>query len=200
MTRKWKYKNDNMKLKKIFVTLLIIITSLTFIIIGKEVTTYRDTKKQFDFLVKLLNSNDKTIQNGAIRALGKLGDKRAVKLILPLLDDEDLWVRVEAARALGELGDKEAIEPLIYLLNTSVNPPVRRESARSLGLIGDTRAVVPLIIRLKNDNNALVRVKIIEALGILGDRQAIVTVKYYRNEKDIWVRTEAEKTIRKLSK
>ena len=54
-------------------------------------------------------------------------------------------------------------------------------------------------MRLKNDNNALVRVKIIEALGMLRDEKAIAPVKYYRSDKDIWVRTEAERTLGKLS-
>lgn len=187
-----------MKLKKIFIAAIIGVL-IIFLIIGKEKIAHRDVRNQFDFWAKLIKSNDKFVQMGAVRALGSLGDKRAVKLIIPLLRDENLWVNVETIWSLGRLGDREAVEPLVDLLQTSVNPPVRREAAISLGLLGDNRAVIPLIMRLKNDNNALVRAKIIEALGMLGDKQAITSVKYYRRDKDIWVRTEAEKALRKLS-
>ena len=52
----------------------------------------------------------------AARALGKLGDIRAVEPLVAALEDEDYGVAMAAAEALGALGDSRAVEPLIAAL------------------------------------------------------------------------------------
>ncbi|MDS3861261.1 HEAT repeat domain-containing protein [Thermosynechococcaceae cyanobacterium BACA0444] len=56
------------------------------------------------------------LRRNAARALGKLGDLRAVSPLIACLACEDFYVREAAAQALGQLGDLVAIPPLLELL------------------------------------------------------------------------------------
>jgi len=84
------------------------------------------------------------IREEAAKALGKIGDVRAVKpLIAALLTDDESSVHRAAAQALGKIGDVQAVEPLITALkNVS-------DAASALGELKDARAVEPLIAVLR---------------------------------------------------
>ena len=53
----------------------------------------------------------------AAESIGKLGDRRAVSILINALGDEDWRVRQKVAWALGNLGDGRAIQPLRRLMN-----------------------------------------------------------------------------------
>jgi len=114
----------------------------------------------------------------AAMALGNIGDKKAVKLLIPLLMDEAWEVQVAAARALGQLGDARAVGPLIAELSNVNNAEVQRWSlsrsengepdgvnnywgvvdvrchmADAMGKIGDQSAVEPLAGLLAEGNS-----------------------------------------------
>lgn len=101
----------------------------------------------------------------AARALGEIGDQRAIEPLMRALSDSDRDVRKEAARVLGEIGDQRVVEPLIKALSDS-NWDVHIEAAKALGKIKDQRAVEPLI-------KALNSVAAVEALGEIGDQRAV---------------------------
>ena len=48
----------------------------------------------------------------AAMALGRIGDKQALKPLIERLEDESAYVRASAAKALGYLGDKRAARAL----------------------------------------------------------------------------------------
>lgn len=56
------------------------------------------------------------LRRNAARALGKLGDRRAVPVLIECLGCEDFYVREAAALALGALGDPSCIDVLMELL------------------------------------------------------------------------------------
>ena len=56
------------------------------------------------------------LRRNAARALGKLGDKQAVSLLIQNLNCSDYYVREACAQALEEIGDSQAISPLRELL------------------------------------------------------------------------------------
>ena len=76
-----------------------------------------------DALILALNDeSDRTEEGGyplrrnAARALGKLGDKRAVSALIECLDCADVYVREAAAQSLEQLGDERCVPVLIKLL------------------------------------------------------------------------------------
>jgi phycocyanobilin lyase subunit alpha len=74
----------------------------------------------------LTDESDRTPDGGyplrrnSAKALGKLGDRRAVPSLITCLSCSDYYVRESAAQALGKLGDRTAIPPLMQLLDRGV--------------------------------------------------------------------------------
>jgi len=73
-------------------------------------------------IIALKDESDRTEEGGyplrrnAARALGKLGDKRAVSALIECLDCSDVYVREAAAQSLEQLGDDCCIPALMKLL------------------------------------------------------------------------------------
>jgi HEAT repeat protein len=103
-------------------------------------------------LIACLKDQDWGVRDGAIKALGKLGDARAVDPLITCLKDTNSYSwRPSVADALGELHDARAVEPLIPCLKDE-DGEVRSHAAKALGMLGDARAVKPLIACLKDQN------------------------------------------------
>lgn len=60
------------------------------------------------------------LRRNAARALGKLGDRRAVEPLIKCLDSDDVYVREAAAQSLELLNDPRSIQPLLKLLEGGV--------------------------------------------------------------------------------
>ncbi|MFO7966347.1 MAG: HEAT repeat domain-containing protein [Archaeoglobaceae archaeon] len=71
----------------------------------------------------------------AAKALGLLGDTKAVESLIEALKDENENVRDKAAQALGEIKDERAIKPLEAALS-DVHWFVRKSAAASLNNYG----------------------------------------------------------------
>jgi DNA repair photolyase len=69
-------------------------------------------KRDVNGLIKALKYDDPNVRYDAAKALGRLGDPRAVEPLISALRD----VCKSAAEALGKIGDSRAIEPLISVL------------------------------------------------------------------------------------
>ncbi|MBN2152819.1 MAG: HEAT repeat domain-containing protein [Candidatus Lokiarchaeota archaeon] len=63
-----------------------------------------------EYLIDARNPNTRV---EAAKALGKLGDPRAIKYLVEALDDEKVFVRKFVIKALVSFGDKQVVEPVI---------------------------------------------------------------------------------------
>jgi hypothetical protein len=108
---------------------------------------------------------DWCIRGDAARALGEIGDTRAVEPLIQALRDTDNYVRREAADALGWIQDVRAVDPLIQSLKDE-DEFVRGLAAFSLGIIKDARTTDSLM-QLLRDENRDVRETAAWALGEL---------------------------------
>ena len=97
-------------------------------------------------LIELIVDEGFPNRNGAVDALGEIGDARAIKPLLKLLGNEDKGLQSDAAEALVKIGEP-AVEPLIEALKHE-DCIVRIRAANVLGRIGDARAMEPLILAL----------------------------------------------------
>ncbi|NEO08645.1 MULTISPECIES: HEAT repeat domain-containing protein [unclassified Moorena] len=118
-----------------------------------------------DALIAALEDQDNQTELGgyplrrnAARALGKLGDHRAVPALINCLDCSDFYVREAAVRSLGMLGDRACIPKLIKLLDGGL------EAAQPI--LGSPHLAQPY--------NA-----VIEALGELGATEAIDLIEVF---------------------
>jgi len=95
------------------------------------------------------------LRRNAARALGKLGDLRAVPGLIFCLDCSDFYVREAAAQSLGMLGDRACIPALTQLLAGSIaaaqpvpgRPHLTQPYEAVLEALGDlgATAAIPLI-------------------------------------------------------
>ncbi|NJN57153.1 MAG: HEAT repeat domain-containing protein [Leptolyngbyaceae cyanobacterium SL_5_9] len=117
-------------------------------------------------IVALEDESDRTelggypLRRNAARALGKLGDRRAVSGLVRCLENPDFYVREAAAQSLGMLGDRSCIPALMPLL------------------AGGVAAVQPVPGRphLTQPCEA-----VMESLGALGAIEAIALVQPFLN-------------------
>lgn len=61
------------------------------------------------------------LRRNAARALGKLGDRRAVPALLECLECADVYVQAAAAQSLGALGDPSCIPAMLEILSGGVD-------------------------------------------------------------------------------
>jgi HEAT repeat protein len=152
-------------------------------------------------LLAVLDDPDPNVRAGAARALGKIGDTRALgSLIFRLRHDMDAEVRKSAVWAL-HMGQPQAIPPLVDALCDPdewvrfgavivlakfgpaaleplaqalchSNPLVRANAAEALGRIGDTSAAAALTAVL-SDPDAQVWQQAAISLGRMGDARAV---------------------------
>jgi HEAT repeat protein len=94
-------------------------------------------------LLATLKSEDPRQRSGAIRALGELGDSRAVGPLIDEFEDTVEAVRIDAADALSRIG-RPAVPLLVQLLH-SKELSLRKLAIRGLSRIKDPGLVEPLI-------------------------------------------------------
>ena len=151
-------------------------------------------RKDVNGLIKALHyRRDSTVRGASARALGSIGDARAVGPLITVLNDSWPDVRGAAAEVLGTIGDPRAVDPLVAALGDS-DAAVRRASAEALGTIGDPRAVEPLVATI-SDSNAAVRGTSTKALRSIGDPRAVELLIAALNHSDQAVSSAAAKAL-----
>ena len=111
-------------------------------------------KRALPVLIELLQKRverDGTIL--AIEALGKIGEKSSVNVLVGFLGAKDNHTKIAAIEALGKIKDPRAVMPLVNLLN---DPDGRLTVIWALGNIGDKRAVPPIRKLLKSQDKYVV--------------------------------------------
>ncbi len=122
-----------------------------------------------DYLLKMVESEDKSLRMNAAIALGRMGDERGVDALIATLDDVSPKVRSAAATALGMIGDDRATEPLLNLLKDS-NIKVRRAALESLNDLHITAKHVDQIKYCLRDRDSRVRELTAVLLGKDGEK------------------------------
>lgn len=136
-------------------------------------------------LLAALDDPNPNVRAGSARALGKIGDGRALgSLIFRLRYDTDVEVRKSAVWAL-HMGDARSVGPLIEALR-DLDEWVRFGAVIVLAKIGQP-AVVPLINAL-SDNLPLVRANAAETLGRIADHRAAgpLATALHDPDSDVW--------------
>ncbi|MFQ6040445.1 MAG: redoxin domain-containing protein [Candidatus Poribacteria bacterium] len=142
---------------------------------------------------KSLRSFDRYLRWHAAKALGELGGKRDVPILIALLNDDDRATRWHAIQALGKIGDIRAIAPLSEALRGN-DGGVREIAAQALGQIGNKAAMEPLIKTL-NDDSPLVRLAVIKALGDMKDERVVSSLVPFLGD-DVLPQAAAEALIK----
>lgn len=129
-------------------------------------------------------------------ALGKLGDRRSIDIILAALNHSGTNIRIAAADALGEIGNSETIAALLNTLGDS-HEFVRTRAAYGLAKIGQDTVVEQLILALKHPRY-LVRESAAIALGEIGTTAAENALTAALTDPNEWVKLRAQQGLDRI--
>jgi HEAT repeat protein len=83
----------------------------------------------------MIQNDNRLLRADAAKALGEIGDPKAVDPLIDALGDKDSNVRYAAAMALGKINDEGAVEELTRVAQNGKNPNVQEAAAKALGKI-----------------------------------------------------------------
>lgn len=135
-------------------------------------------------ITALADEADKTelggypLRRNAARALGKLGDPKAISGLIKCLECSDFYVREAAAQSLGMLGAKAAVPTLITMLDGGV--------AKAVQVIGRPHLTQPYEA-------------VLEALGAIGATEAISLIQPFLEHSVPRVKCSAARAMYQLT-
>jgi HEAT repeat protein len=109
------------------------------------------------------------VRREAARALGAIGDARAVPALIQALQDPASNLVLEAADALGAIGSPDATDALLPLLHAE-RIEARIAAAQALRRIADPRALPALFQRLEHAPEPLEQAALLEAIAAALER------------------------------
>lgn len=139
------------------------------------------------------------LKQGAMRALGDLGSRKAVEKLRKLAEDglQGKANRMTACDALGKIGDPAAIPSLVMAANGD-DPNVRSSAVSALASFRDAEALAAIQGALR-DSVALVRIAACKACAKLKLAEAVPAIIYKAtNDPEKAVKTEAMKSLADL--
>lgn len=141
---------------------------------AKIISTYKDTSAVGVLLYCLNNKNENyKVRLACADALGRIGDRFAVKPLLNVVQDEDeksVYVQESATFALGMLGDSSAIDPLISIMEAKQGligkfSFLKERIVEALGKLNpNNKKVLQVLKNALMDSSPMVRINAIEAL------------------------------------
>lgn len=161
-------------------------------------------------LSALFNDHDQAIREDVVRALGQVGDGRAVEFLVTVMKEPGL--RPLAVEALGHIGDRRAVPVLINVLDNVDRPGNSRVVAgcgdtwdeemvtkgaavRALGHIGDDAAIPSL---LKALDHTVTRADAAVALVRFGSKVIAPLLAIMTQSSDENVRFHVKETLAKV--
>ena len=153
----------------------------------------------FNFCINGLVNGDEEIRRNTATVLGRLGDKRAITILISALEDQDETTQVYARSSLARLVTmSNEIELLIAVLK-SKNAAVRSHvSTVFRELKTEDRSMIEPLIDCLEDENPTVRRNVVIALGKLKDKRAVAPLILALKDTDPDVRTRVVLSLNQL--
>ncbi len=156
--------------------------------IGKEASSV--------LMESLEEDDDPSLRGLLCYILGKIGEKRAEKVLLKCLKDKEDEAQRFAAVALGEIGSLKALDNLTLMLEGEEEET--REAAReALILLGKafSQEVIGSVRRFLNSQNIFVRVNSLKILGEIGGAEELKDVYFALKDEACQVRRSAVEVL-----
>lgn len=113
-----------------------------------------------------MHNADSITKCAILTALGRIGDKENVDILIESLDEYDEKICITALGALAKIGDRKAFKPILKLLG-SESSIIRLAAISALNSIGHPDMELETL-KLLNDSNPLVRESAIRIAGYFG--------------------------------
>lgn len=156
--------------------------------------------RPMEILIQHADSDDITVKNYVIQALGRLKREESVPALIHALKDKSNIIFASAAEALGKIG-KPVVPHLIRLLSEGADD-ARCVAAWQLGELRYTDAVPPLIRVIKEEKNTELVALAIWALGEIGfgPKEVIDTLTWAKGQSEPDIHLRAALAIKKIAR
>lgn len=168
---------------------------------AKAISNYKDTSTVGALLYCLNNKNENyKVRLACADALGRIGDRYAVKPLIDVVNDEDeksVYVKESATFALGLLGDTSAIDPLVAIMEKKQNlwdkfSFLKEKIVEALGRLNTNNLRVLKVLKDSlMDSSPIVRISAIEALMNSEYEEAYELIKTALDDSDEEVKRNA---------
>jgi HEAT repeat protein len=149
-------------------------------------------------LLHVIEDADQYVRDSAIKALGEIGDVKALPALIKRLDDANFNNQEHAAAALAKIGDDKAVRPLAAMLRDAAkHPQARRAAADALTTLGDAR-VTPLLLDALQGHDTEGRILAFHVVGSLCDARAVPAAIAALRDADLNVRLAAAEMLGQL--
>lgn len=149
----------------------------------------RERERVLDALVHSLKDPHSNFRWHVAKALGKLGDSRAVPYLIDTLNDEDKDVREDTVKALEDLRAVESVKHIVELLKDDY-PSVRIAVIETLGTFEGPEAEKGLIEALKDPSIKIKRVAV-QSLTKAGGKDSLKALEKYVDHEHPKLREES---------
>lgn len=171
------------------------------IMCAKAISNYKDNSTVTTLLSCMNNKNEHyRVRLACADALGRIGDKYAVKPLIDLVEDEEeksVYLKESATFALGLLGDTSAIDPLVAILESKQGfldkfTFLKEKIVEALGKLNfNNKKVMKALQHSLMDSSPIVRINAIEAIMNSDDENAVELIKPCLNDDDDDVKKNA---------
>ncbi len=168
---------------------------------AKAISNYKDPSTVMILLDCLNNKKENyKVRLACADALGRIGDKYAVKPLIDVVEDEDeksVYLKESATFALGLLGDTSAIDPLVSILESKQGfidkfTFLKERIVEALGKLNfHNKKVLKALKSSLMDPSSIVRINAIEAIMNSGDDDAVNLIRPCLNDDDDEVKKNA---------
>ena len=168
---------------------------------AKAISNYKDTST-VTILLDCLNNKKENykVRLACADALGRIGDKYAVKPLIDLVEDDDeksVYLKESATFALGLLGDTSAIDPLVAILESKQGfldkfTFLKEKIVEALGKLNfHNKKVLKALKSSLMDPSPIVRINAIEAIMNSGDDDSVALIRPSLSDDDDEVKKNA---------
>ena len=168
---------------------------------AKAISNYKDNSTVSSLLYCMNNKNEHyKVRLACADALGRIGDKYAVRPLIDLVEDEEeksIYLKESATFALGMLGDTSAIDPLIAILDSKQGfldkfAFLKEKIVEALGKLNiNNKKVIKALKNSLMDPSPMVRINAIEAIMNSDDEESVQIIKPCLNDEDDEVKKNA---------
>jgi HEAT repeat protein len=181
-------------------------------VVRNAITIMGDIRSQDSLaeLSLLLQHDDIRVRRETIRALTKIGGKRAIKILLQTATAEDQEIRRQAILSLGAMRATAAVPTLLSLLKqkgwSQREIDLKKDTIRALGEIRDPEATPELVKILKKKRlvhrqlNDELRAAAAAALGDIADESTINVLDRTTNDRNPKIARAAAQALKQLDK
>lgn len=168
---------------------------------AKAISNYKEPSTVMILLDCLNNKKENyKVRLACADALGRIGDKYAVKPLIDVVEDEDeksVYLKESATFALGLLGDTSAIDPLVAILESKQGfidkfTFLKERIVEALGKLNfNNKKVLKALKTSLLDPSPIVRINAIEAIMNSEDEDAFNLIRPSLNDDDDEVKKNA---------